>query len=116
MEALIIVAHGSRVENSNKEIVDFCKELKTSNSRYELITYSFLEFAEPNLEQSVKECIEKGVYKIRVFPYFLAAGKHVIRDIPNEVTILKERFKMVEIELLTHLGRQKGLEEIILNA
>ncbi|RXJ87615.1 sirohydrochlorin chelatase [Arcobacter sp. CECT 8985] len=116
MNSLILIAHGSRLESSNKEVIRLVKKLKEQNNSKNLnIGYSFLELTEPSIEDSVKKQILLGSKKITLLPYFLAEGKHVKDDIPKEVNYLKNKYKDIDFELLPHLGANNGIINLILS-
>jgi sirohydrochlorin cobaltochelatase len=116
MKAIIVVAHGSRMESSNNEIIVFVKRLKEKvDDKNLFITYAFLENASPSIEESIKYCIDKGIKNIKIFPYFLAAGKHITKDIPEIVEKAKKSHLDIKIELTDYLGKLKGLEDLILD-
>ncbi len=114
MTALIIVAHGSRVDSSNKEVITLVQNIKKENNSL-YISYAFLELCNPSLFDEIEKQIEKGIKKIKVFPYFLAAGKHVKSDIPNIIKQLKIKYPNIKFELLPHLGICKGISSLILS-
>ena len=50
MKALVIIAHGSRREESNYEIARLTNEVRDLvNNEFEIVEYSFLEMAKPLL-------------------------------------------------------------------
>ena len=116
MEALIVVAHGSKVESSNNEIKGIVNKIKENLKDDELkVFYAFLELAEPSIFVSINKAITHGCKVIKVFPYFLAAGKHVKEDIPAEIKKFKKRYPEIEFKLLPHIGECKGIENLILD-
>ena len=79
MEALIIVAHGSKLQSSNDEIRNIVFKIKESLQDDKLIVLSsFLELAEPSISFSAIEAINQGCKNIKFFPYFLAHFGHVV--------------------------------------
>ena len=116
MEALIITAHGSKLNSSNDEIRNIVSKIKHNLKNEELLVlYAFLELAEPSIYDSSIKAIENGCKTIKYFPYFLAAGKHVKIDIPDEVNQLKSKYPNINFELLPHIGECKGIEDLILS-
>lgn len=116
MKLLVIVAHGSRVKTSNDEIINLTKKLNSECKDKNLkIIPAFLELCEPSIYDAIKNQINNGYNQIKVFPYFLAEGKHVKQDIPQEIENLKKEFKKVDIELLPHLGNYKEIVSLILS-
>jgi sirohydrochlorin cobaltochelatase len=115
MKSLIIIAHGSRKEISNNEVLEIVNQVKNSETNYTLVEPAFLEFASPTLEDSVKTSIDKNCLEIFIYPYFLNSGKHVTADIPDEVTLLKEKYPQIKFTVLTHFGQSAKINEIILS-
>lgn len=115
MKALIIVAHGSRKSESNAEVIDLALRLsQKAGSSFNRVEYAFLQFAEPLLESKIQELAAKGAEQIIIFPLFIAAGSHVIKDIPDIVEKAKKGYGRIDIKISTHLGRIKAIDEIIL--
>jgi len=84
MNALIILAHGSRRHESNQEIKTLAKEVKIiAGNEYDVIEYAYLEVVEPTLLQSIASVVNRGVADITILPYFLNSGNHVKQDIPT---------------------------------
>lgn len=112
--ALIIVAHGSRKESSNAEVMALGVKIKPLvDGQYDVVKTAFLEFAEPSLEESITACVKEGVRHIVILPYFLASGNHVTRDIPAVVEKIEVTYVEVKIELKEHLGSAKGMVSLL---
>ena len=114
MNGLIMIAHGSRRELSNNEFTDLVKEVKSKDNRFDEISASFLEFANPDIATVVNEYIEKKISKIYFYPYFLNSGKHVSVDLPNIINELKDNNPSIEFILLTHFGKSEKISDIII--
>ncbi len=115
MEALIIVAHGSKVKSSNNEIVDIVSKIKSTLNDELLVFHAFLELSEPSIFKALSDAIAKDCKKIKIFPYFLAAGRHVQEDIPNEIKKFKKQYPQIEFILLPHIGQCHGIENMIIS-
>lgn len=116
MKLLLIVAHGSRLKSSNDEIIALVDSIKEKSFNDLVVEAAFLELVEPSILQSVQNVITKeNITEIDLFPYFLAAGKHVKFDIPNEIDEIKKRYPQIKINLLPHLGKNEGLINLILS-
>jgi sirohydrochlorin ferrochelatase len=50
-----------------------------------------------------------------VVPYFLAAGRHVIEDIPGEVATVREKYPEISIHTTPHLGASPHMSDAILH-
>lgn len=115
MEALIIIAHGSKVKSSNDEIVDIVSKIKNSVDNKLLVFHAFLELTEPSVFVAINKAIANNCKKIKLFPYFLAAGKHVQEDIPCEIKKFKKLYPEIEFILLPHIGKCNGIENMIIS-
>lgn len=112
--ALIIVAHGSRKESSNSEVMLLGEKVKPLvNTQYDVVKTTFLEFAEPSLEESIKASVKEVVRHIVILPYFLASGNHVFHDIPAIVKQMGNIYPEVKIELKEHLGSATGMAKLL---
>ena len=115
MEALIIVAHGSKVKSSNDEIVNIVSKIKFNVDDRILVFHAFLELSEPSIFIAINKAIAENCKKIKIFPYFLAAGKHVQEDIPCEIKKFKKLHPEIEFILLPHIGNCNGIEDMIIS-
>ena len=114
MNALIIIAHGSRRKEANAEFIALVEKIKTtSGSKYDFVEPCFLEISSPSLSESVKYVIENGATHISVFPYFLNSGNHVLRDIPEIVARLTQHYPDCTITLLPYFGTIEKIAELI---
>jgi len=105
MRALLLVAHGSRDDNSNRIVVDLAADLAEKlRNRYDCVKPVFLEFAEPGATKGIADCVSCGVDEIVVLPYFLAPGRHVTRDVPGLVKAAREAHRNVTFTLLPYAG------------
>lgn len=116
MRALLIVAHGSRRKESNDEVRRLATRIQESaGPAFDTVTSAFLEISSPQIDSAVADLIDDGVEEIKVFPYFLAAGTHVVNDIPEKIAEEREAHPSVVFEILPHLGALQGISTLILN-
>jgi sirohydrochlorin ferrochelatase len=105
MKALLLVAHGSRRQQSNDEVMALADRLKTHcGDQYGIIHGAFLELADVLIPLGIEKCVDDGATSIRVLPYFLNSGRHVVEDIPNIVNEAKKRYPNTDISIASHLG------------
>ena len=115
MHILLLVAHGSRREESNIEIVSLSKKISTLEPKeFDKVMPAFLEFASPSIPEAIKKCTELGVTKVTILPYFLSAGVHITRDIPNEITEASEGNPGLEIKVANYFGSRDEIAQILL--
>lgn len=111
---LLLVAHGSRREESNDEIETLAKKLSYLGSEYQGVGFAFLELAEPQITDALESMITNGAESIVVLPYFLAEGKHVVKDVPAEIAKVKEAYPDVEIKVAPHFGAADDIPRFLL--
>ncbi|MBW7469620.1 CbiX/SirB N-terminal domain-containing protein [Marinobacter sp. M216] len=106
---IILLAHGS----SDKRWCETFEHLATptleavSDSRI-----AYMELAEPSLDDIVAEGVAEGAYRFTIVPLFLAAGRHLRKDVPAMIKTLEERYQ-VRIELAPPVGENPQLGEAI---
>ena len=116
MKALLLIAHGSRREASNDEIRAVTAKLAVAaGNRFDHVQCGFLELAEPSIPDGIEECIDAGATAIVVMPYFLAAGRHVEKDIPALVQSKVEQHPDVAINISTYLGASAQIPQLLLS-
>ena len=111
---LLIIAHGSRRSASNQEVLTLAEQLDAKALQgIDRVKACFLELAEPGITQSIDLCVVGGAKEIKVFPYFLAAGRHVTTDIPQQVALAAKNHPDIKIGILPHLGQSEGLLQCV---
>ena len=115
MNALLLVAHGSRREQSNDEVRILADKLKQHcNDQYPIIHAAFLELAEPLIPDGIKKCVDDGAKSVIVLPYFLNSGRHVVEDIPGIVEETIKDYPGIEIKIASHLGASDLMVELLI--
>lgn len=116
MKALLVVAHGSRRAASNDEVRQLTECMRRkSEGRFGIVHCAFLELAEPSIPDGIEHCINAGATHITVLPYFLSAGRHVAKDIPEEVAPKREAHPEVTIEIAPYLGAAESIPDLMLS-
>ncbi len=116
MHSLLLVAHGSRRAASNDEVRVLTQALSArAGGRFDTVTCAFLELADPSIPEGLEACIRQGAQRVVVLPYFLAAGRHVVEDIPALVEPVRQRHPGVAIQIASHLGAAEGLAGLLLS-
>lgn len=116
MTALLIVAHGSRKQESNQEVMSLATELeKIAGNHYCCVQHAFIQFGNPLFQARVEELVKMGVREIKVLPYFIAAGSHVRQDIPELLQMVENTYPDIRFRLMKHLGGFSGIAKFILD-
>lgn len=113
MKGLILVAHGSRREASNDEVRELAGQLARLSDNYDQVSPGFLELAQPSIPDAIQAAAGNGATRIVVLPYFLSAGRHVVKDIPAEVEKARAALPGVDIHILPYLGIADGIPALL---
>ena len=112
MQALLLIAHGSRRAEANADL-DYLAEEMRKRDRFPLIGTAYLELAEPNIADGGATLVDRGATTVTMLPYFLSPGVHVRKDLIEARTELATRFPAVEFRLAPHLGRHPLMARIV---
>ncbi|MBT5221603.1 MAG: hypothetical protein HON51_01105 [Gammaproteobacteria bacterium] len=115
MHVLLLVAHGSRRQESNLEIESLSRKIaKFESKEFDKVMPAFLEFASPSIREAIKECSEMGATKVTILPYFLSAGVHITQDIPNEIIEASQNTPDLDIQIANYFGSRDEIAEILM--
>ncbi|MCK7580269.1 MAG: CbiX/SirB N-terminal domain-containing protein [Chromatiales bacterium] len=78
------------------------------------VAAAFLEVAAPTIPEGLEYCRQRGAREIVVFPHFLAAGRHVVNDIPAAVAGFRQQHPEIVVTVTAHLGLSDLLPRAIL--
>ncbi len=109
--AILMMAHGSRVAEANDDAREVAKMVREITG-FEIVEVSFREMHEPDIQQGIDNCVNRGAERILLMPYFLFMGAHVLRDLPEEMERARERYPGLVMEMGGHLGAHRKLAEI----
>lgn len=116
MQALLLVAHGSRRDASNSEVFKLAETIgNASKQHFGYVGAAFLELAEPSIPAGIHQCVAAGATDVRVLPYFLNTGRHVAEDIPREVEQARAELPDIDIKLLPHIGAGDAMIDLLIH-
>ena len=116
MKSLLLVAHGSRRPASNDEVRRLADALRErAGNGYASVSCAFLELAEPSIPAGIDACVAAGASEIVVLPYFLAAGRHVVNDIPGAVAERQQAHPQVRMRITPYLGAAQDIPALLLS-
>lgn len=116
MKHLLVIAHGSRRQESNDEIRLLGERIAAMNHHgFDGVHCAFLELADPSIPDGIRHCAAQGASEIVIMPYFLSAGRHVSEDIPREVDLTRQEFPDVRIHIARYLGSIDLIAELVAN-
>ena len=112
--AVLLIAHGSRRAEANADLLRLA-EIIRGKGLYPIVETSYLELAEPGIAAGGESCVAQGATAVKMLPYFLSAGAHVVEDLEAHRRELSERFPDVTFELCPPLGLHPLMVEIVLD-
>lgn len=107
------MAHGSRNAEANADLFHVAEQIQ-ARDEHPIVQASFLELADPDIEQGGKMCVEKGAEHVLMLPYFLSAGVHVRSDLTEIRGRLATQFPGVSFVLGEPLGRHPLLIDVLM--
>ena len=114
MKVFLFAAHGSRREESNREVENFFKNLfNFIKADFDTGECCFLQFGSPLFEDLLEEVIEKGAKEVFIFPYFLFNGAHVTVDIPEITKNISLKYPDCSVKILKALGDIEGFDSFL---
>jgi sirohydrochlorin ferrochelatase len=112
--AALLIAHGSRLEAANQDLVTLADQLRARRI-YPIVEVAYLELAEPTICDAGNTCVQKGATRVFLLPYFLSAGAHVTNDLERFRQELTEKFPHVRFNLCKPLSSHPLLVEIVID-
>ena len=82
--------------------------------REDCVKVAYLQFAEPGIPDTIKECVKQGAKKVILHPFFLSSGMHVTKDIPGMIEEARELYPGVEFIYTEPLGIHEKLAHIVM--
>ncbi|MFW2372208.1 MAG: sirohydrochlorin chelatase [Gammaproteobacteria bacterium] len=117
MKALLLIAHGSRRQQSNDEVKVIAEKLHHHCAdQYPIVEAGFLELGEPLIPDGIKRCVERGATSVIVLPYFLNSGTHVVTDVPEIVNETQKHYPEVDIKVSKHLGASDLMMDLLISS
>lgn len=119
-DVILLVGHGSRNVEGNREIALFATEWQRRNPEW-VIETCFIEFADVLLDEGLDNAAAKANIKsgassnarVIVLPLILNAAGHVKMEIPAHVAKARARHPSVEFVSAKHLGAGNEILQIL---
>ncbi len=112
--AILLIAHGSRVDSANADIVRLAEMVAARQPKL-IVEHAYLELAEPTIGQGFQACVERGATDVRMLPWFLSAGAHVSNDLEAFRQRLGDQHAGVRCLLCPPLGLHPLMADILLD-
>ncbi len=112
MKGILVLAHGSRVKETQDTITTVVDMLRGKLGETPL-EIAYMEFCDVNIAKGIDNLVEKGVTEIKAVPYFLFEGIHIKEDIPSEIEEALKKHTGVTVSLGKTLGADPRLADIL---
>ena len=109
--AVILIAHGSRNTATAGDHAALCARIADAAGR--AVTPAYLELSEPSIPDAIDAAVGGGTTTVRLVPFFLHVGNHVLRDLPDIVGSARDRHPGVDIVLEEHIGADPRLVGLV---
>jgi sirohydrochlorin ferrochelatase len=113
-QAVLYVCHGSRVKEACDEAIAFIERTQ-KHIHADIQEISFLELAEPSIEEGFSSCIKQGATHVAVVPLLLLTAVHAKEDIPLEVKKAAENHPEVAVTYGLPIGVHQKMAKSITN-
>lgn len=114
MKGILIVDHGSRLNDANDMLRDMADLIQSMAGPDVVVRYAHMELAEPDIGQGFADCVRAGATDITVFPYMLSPGRHSTSDIPRMVADAARAFPNVAFNVTPAFGLHEKLAQVVL--
>ncbi|MBL3824197.1 MULTISPECIES: sirohydrochlorin chelatase [Marinobacter] len=106
---IILLAHGS----SDKRWCETFEQLAAPTlASIDNARVAYMELAEPSMDTVIKEGVSEGATEFTIIPLFLAAGRHLRKDVPAMIEEL-EKAHGATIQLAPPIGENPLLGQAI---
>lgn len=82
---ILIIGHGSRYKY-NEEVIRLQRDRMIAKG-YKNVYIGFNQMSEPKIEDTLLQMVRDGIDDIIAFPFFIASGLHMTRDIPPKLML-----------------------------
>ena len=114
MKGILVVAHGNRVKET-ESVIDTVLSMVKVKLPDTIIEYACLKYSGRTIEKGIAALAARGITEIKVVPYFLFMGKHLIEDLPPIIAQFARNFPGIQITMGEPLGADERLADILVD-
>ena len=108
---ILLVGHGSRGREGNKETINFAAQWRELHPDWR-IEVCFIEHADVLLDEGLNRAA-RGARKVLVIPFILNAAGHVKMELPAALDSARQRHREVEFAVTRHLGMGREILQVL---
>ncbi|OHV41708.1 MULTISPECIES: sirohydrochlorin chelatase [Pseudofrankia] len=118
MRGLLVIGHGSRREEANATVRALATALAAeptvdtatgTSPAWDAVEAAFLDVLRPDIADGYAALVTAGCTEIVAHPFFLFAGKHTARDIPDALAAAQARHPHTTWTVTEPLGLHPGV-------
>ncbi|MDR0362031.1 MAG: precorrin-8X methylmutase [Planctomycetota bacterium] len=110
--AIVLLGHGGHDSEANAAFFPLAERLTLRLGA--AVTPAFLA-AQPGLVETARTLYDAGARSFLVLPYFLRAGRHVLRDLPRLIGVCADHLPDAVFETLPSLQDDPAVEDALLD-
>jgi sirohydrochlorin ferrochelatase len=111
--ALILLDHGSRHPDADRYLARLADQIRGRRPGL-AVHVAHLGLAAPSLDDALARCAAEGSRQVCIYPFFLAPGRHLEKDVPEAIARAAAAHPELAIELLEALGSRPELADLVL--
>ncbi|HEX2834190.1 MAG TPA: CbiX/SirB N-terminal domain-containing protein [Thermoanaerobaculia bacterium] len=115
MDAILLFSHGSVLCGAERNLLELAERMHARGDA-PIVEVGFLNYTEPTFAQAVQRCVELGATRIVIAPYFLVAGKFVVKDLPAQIDAVRAAFPSIDFVVADVIGFHESLADAILDS
>jgi sirohydrochlorin cobaltochelatase len=115
VNAIVLFSHGSVLCGAERNLLELAERMRMRGDA-PIVEVGFLNYTDPSFERAVQRCAELGATRIIIAPYFLVAGKFVIKDLPAQIDAARAAFPSIEFVVADVIGFHESLADAILDS
>jgi len=113
-ESILLLGHGSPKKDANKldQMAAMLHTMLHAGCADNCVKVAYLQFAEPGIMDTIRDSVSQGAKKVVLHPFFLSAGLHVTKDIPEMIEEARGLYPDVNFIYTEPLGIHEKLAHI----
>jgi sirohydrochlorin ferrochelatase len=109
--AVLVVGHGTRKRSGAGQLIQLVEQMRLCEPHWRLYE-SFLELAEPTIDEAIEKASRDGVKALIVVPVLLFTAAHAKSDIPDAVSESAQKFGVRILGQTSSLGTADRVIEL----
>ncbi|KAJ8601430.1 hypothetical protein CTAYLR_005915 [Chrysophaeum taylorii] len=111
---VIIVDHGSTRPDANERLEKLCESYSAMRAPPGWAVFpAHMEIARPNIQDAFDACVAAGCEVVVCHPFFLAAGRHAVTDVPALLADANDRHPAVRSFVTPPLGHSPLILDVL---